>query len=41
MNNKAFNFGPIALTNTKTTNLLNPPTATGGTNAGASGNYII
>jgi hypothetical protein len=41
MNNKAFNFGPIALTTTLTTNLLNPPTATGGVNAGSSGNYII
>jgi len=41
VNNKAFNFGPIALTNTLTTNLLNPPTATGGVNAGSSGNYII
>ncbi len=41
MNNKAFNFGPLALTNTLTTNLLNPPTATGGVNAGSSGNYII
>lgn len=39
--NKAFRFGPIALTNTLTTNLLNPPTATGGTNAGSSAQYII
>ena len=39
--NKAFRFGPIALTNTYTTNLLNPPTATGGTNAGSSAQYII
>lgn len=39
--NKAFRFGPIALTNTLTTNLLNPPTATGGTNAGSSSQYII
>lgn len=39
--NKAFRFGPIALTNTLTTNLLNPPTATGGTNGGSSAQYII
>lgn len=41
MNNKAFRFGPIALTNTLTTNLLNPNTSSGGVNAGSSGNYII
>src|SRR5260221_6027172 len=41
MTTKAFRSGPIALTNTLTTNLLNPPTATGGVNAGSSGNYII
>lgn len=39
--NKAFRFGPIALTTTMTTNLLNPPTATGGTNGGSSAQYII
>lgn len=39
--NKIFRFGPIALTNTLTTNLLNPPTASGGTNAGSSSQYII
>lgn len=39
--NKTFRFGPIALTNTLTTNILNPPTATGGTNAGSSSQYII
>jgi hypothetical protein len=39
--NKTFRFGPIALTNTLTTNLLNPPTAAGGTNGGASAQYII
>lgn len=39
--NKTFRFGPIALTNTLTTNLLNPPTATGGTNGGSSSQYII
>lgn len=39
--NKLFNFGPVALTATLTTNILNPPTASGGVNAGSSGNYII
>ena len=39
--NKTFRFGPIALTATPTTNLLNPATATGGVNSGSSGNYII
>jgi len=39
--NKTFRFGPIALTNTLTTNLLNPPTAAGGVNGGASSQYII
>lgn len=40
MNNKRFRFGPIALTNVYTTNILNPPTASGGVNAGASSQYI-
>lgn len=39
--NKIFRFGPIALSNTLTTNLLNPPTATGGVNGGTSSNYIV
>lgn len=39
--NKVFRFGPIALTGTMTTNLLNPPTATGGVNGGSSAQYII
>lgn len=39
--NKIFRFGPIALTSTLTTNLLNPPTAAGGTNGGSSAQYII
>lgn len=38
---KPFRFGPIALTATLTTNLLNPPTATGGVNAGSSAQYIL
>lgn len=40
--NKIFRTGPIALTNTLTTNLLNPATTTGGVNGGGSGNcYIV
>lgn len=39
--NKVFRFGPIALTNTLTTNLLNPPAATGGVNGGAAAQYIV
>lgn len=39
--NKIFRFGPIALTTTLTTNLLNPPTATGGVNGGSSAQYIV
>lgn len=41
MQNKPFRFGPVALTTTTTTNLLNPPTVTGGVNAGSSPCYII
>lgn len=41
MQNKIFRFGPVALTNTLTTNILNPPTASGGTNAGSSSQYIV
>lgn len=40
--NKTFRFGPIALTNTLTTNILNPGTTTGGVNSGTGANlYII
>ncbi len=39
--NKRFRFGPVALSATLTTNVLNPATATGGTNAGSSSQYII
>ena len=39
--NKTFRFGPVALTTTLTTNILNPPTASGGVNAGSSSQYII
>ena len=41
MQNKVFRFGPVALTTTLTSNLLNPPTATGGVNAGSSAAYIV
>lgn len=41
MAGKVFNFGPIALTTTLTTNLLNPAAATGGVNGGSSGQYVI
>lgn len=41
MQNKPFRFGPLALGTTLTTNLLNPPAATGGVNAGNSPQYII
>ncbi len=34
--NKAIRFGPIALTTTLTTNILNPPTLTGGVNTGTT-----
>lgn len=39
--NKKFRFGPIALTNVLTTNLLNPPTANGGVNGGSSPQKIL
>lgn len=41
MTNKAFRFGPLALTSTLTTNILNPATLTGGVNSGSGGLYII
>lgn len=41
MAGKAFRFGPIALTNTLTTNLLNPPAASGGVNGGSAGQFIV
>lgn len=39
--NKVFRFGPVALSTTLTTNILNPPTAAGGVGAGSSSNYIV
>lgn len=41
MQNKTFRLGPVALTTTLTTNILNPPAASGGVNAGSSAQYII
>jgi hypothetical protein len=38
---KPFRFGPVALTATMTTNLLNPPAASGGVNAGTSGQFVV
>lgn len=41
MTNAPFKFGPLALTNTYTTNILNPGTTTGGVNAGSGSNLRI
>lgn len=41
MQNKLFRFGPIALSASLTTNLLNPPAASGGVNAGAAPCFIL
>jgi hypothetical protein len=39
--NKTFNFGPVAMSAVLTTNILNPATAAGGVNGGASAQYIL
>lgn len=39
--NRAFRFGPVALTNTYTTNILNPAAAGSGTGYTPSASYII
>lgn len=39
--NKAFRTGPVAMSATLTTNILNPATTTGGVNAGSSNQYLI
>lgn len=39
--NKTFRLGPLALTTTLTTNICNPPTASGGVNAGSSSQFIV
>lgn len=41
MTNKAFRLGPLALTNTYTTNVLNPATLTGGAGVTEAKTYII
>lgn len=38
--NKLFRLGPVALSNTLTTNILNPATATGGVNGGTSAQFV-
>lgn len=39
--NKLVTFGPVALSATLTTNILNPPTTTGGVGAGTPNTYIV
>lgn len=39
--NKRFRFGPLALTTTLTTNILNPNGTSGGVNSGSSNLYIV
>ena len=39
--NKSFRVGPVALSATLTTNILNPATITGGVNGGSGNLYII
>lgn len=39
--NKVFRFGPLALTNTLTTNILNPGTTTGGVASGTPQNLYL
>ena len=41
MQNSPFRFGPVTLSTTLTTNILNPPTLTGGVGAGTPNAYII
>lgn len=39
--NKTFRFGPVAMSNTLTTNILNPPTGSGGVGITATNQYMI
>ena len=39
--NKLVTLGPVALTNTLTTNILNPPTTTGGVGCGTPNTYVV
>lgn len=41
MQNKPFRVGPVALTTTLTTNILNPATITGGVNGGSGNLYLL
>ena len=42
MNNRPWSAGPIALTTTSTTNILNPPTLTGGVGTGGvTSTYLL
>jgi len=41
MQNSPFRFGPVELSTVLTTNILNPPTTTGGVGAGTPNAYII
>ncbi len=41
MQNSPFRFGPVALSNTLTTNILNPGAMSGGVGAGTPNGYII
>jgi hypothetical protein len=41
VNNKKVRIGPVALTTTMTTNILNPPTTTGGVGAGTPDTFMI
>ena len=41
MQNRPFRLGPVALSNTLTTNILNPGTVTGGVGVGTPNTFII
>lgn len=41
MQNTPFSAGPLALTNTYTTNIMNPATITGGVNGGSGNLYLL
>lgn len=41
MQARKFRLGPVALSNVLTTNILNPPTTTGGVGAGTPDTYIV
>lgn len=41
MQNRPFRFGPVAMSATLTTNILNPGTITGGVNSGSGNLYLI